>query len=113
MTRRILNCLGIPATRSGQQYIEYAVILSKKDRTLLLSITKRLHPLVAEHFGVSIRSVERNIRYCVKCCWETGNRELLNEIAGYRLHCCPYAGEFIAMLVDYETGRDFQRSVNA
>ena len=102
MNQRTLDALGIPATKHGHWYIEYAVEISTADRSLLLSITKRLYPEIAAHFHMSSQSVEQCIRYSIRQGWETGNRQLFYDIAGYQLKSCPYASEFIAMLVDYE-----------
>ena len=93
----------MPATKYGHWYLEYAIQISRVDRTLLLSVTKRLYPRIAEHFHTSPQSVEHSIRYCIKQSWEAGNRPLFHEIAGRQLSGCPYASEFIAMLADYES----------
>ena len=106
MTRRILNRLGINASVFGYVYIDYAVGLVKQDRELLNHVTSKLYPAVASHFGVSPTSVERTIRYAISNCWEKGNRQLLNDIAGRELTERPYTREFIAMLADYMEDSD-------
>ena len=98
----VLNRLGIAASKYGYRYIECAIELVRENRDLLLAVTTRLYPSVAAHFHVSPSSVEHNIRYCLEHCWNTGDRNLFNEIAGYPLQYRPYTREFIAMLADYQ-----------
>ena len=102
MTRLILNRLGISASSSGYRYLECAIDLVQKDRSRLLAVTTALYPAIASCYQVSPASVEHCIRYCLNRCWERGNRELLNQIAGVSLQYRPYAREFIAMLADYD-----------
>ena len=102
MTRLILNRLGISASSSGYRYLECAIDLVQKDRSRLLAVTTALYPAIASCYQVSPASVEHCIRYCLNRCWERGNRELLNQIAGFSLQYRPYAREFIAMLADYD-----------
>lgn len=73
----------------------------EKTRSLVKHVTTRLYPQVAEHFGVTATSVERTIRYAISCCWEKGNRRLLNTIAGRELYERPYTREFVAMVADF------------
>lgn len=101
MTHQLLNRLGIIGSQRGQGYILCAVSAVQADRTLLHAVTTRLYPLVARQLGTTARAVGRGIGRSLACCWETGNRALLEEIAGRRLTECPYPREFIAMIADY------------
>lgn len=78
-----------------------AVNAVRADRTLLQAVTTRLYPLVAMQYGATDKAVGRAIGRSLACCWDAGNRALLEEIAGRRLTEHPYPREFIAMLADY------------
>lgn len=107
--RRILNRLGINSSVFGFCYIEYAVGLVQQNRNLISHVTTQLYPMIADYYAVTPASVERAIRYAINCCWERGNRRLLNDIAGRDLTERPYTREFIAMLADYDEDSEFLR----
>lgn len=100
-TRLLLNRLGILGSQCGQGYIECAVSAVQADRTLLTAVTGRLYPLVAQRLGTTSRAVGRGIGRSLECCWEAGDRALLEAVAGRRLKARPYPREFIAMLADF------------
>lgn len=50
----------------------------------LLLVTKWLYPDVANRYGTSWKSVERNIRTAANVAWES-NKEALSEYAGFTL----------------------------
>lgn len=93
--------LGIYATYLGYYYLAYSIKLTLQDETYLLNLTRVLYPEVARKFNVSTACVERNIRTAISVCWKHGNREFLNNIAGYVLQSKPTNGEFIAMMTGY------------
>ena len=102
MILQILNRLGILGSQRGQGYILCAVNAVRADRTLLQAVTTRLYPLVAKQHGATDKAVGRAIGRSLACCWDAGNRALLEDIAGRRLTVRPYPREFIAMLVDFD-----------
>ena len=86
------------AVCSLRKELVYAVELVLSDEEYLLYMTKRLYPDIGKHFHTSASNVERSIRTIVTICWNEGNRELLDHIAGYRLLRKPTTGEFISIL---------------
>lgn len=97
-TESLIRRLGICSVYRGYYYLVYAVELVLSDEEYLLYMTKRLYPDIGKHFHTSASNVERSIRTIVTICWNEGNRELLNHIAGYQLLRKPTTGEFISIL---------------
>jgi two-component system response regulator (stage 0 sporulation protein A) len=78
----ILLKMGFQARNRGYRYLRDAVIIGYKDSTVLESVTKRLYPLVAERYGVSIFQVESSIRNTIELAWEEGNPKELQAYLG-------------------------------
>ena len=81
----LVRRLGICSVYRGYYYLVYAVELVLHDEEYLLFMTKRLYPDIGKHFHTSASNVERSIRTIVTICWNEGNRNLLDRIAGYQL----------------------------
>ncbi len=92
--------LGITANYSGARFIAYAVFLSVQNEDRLRLVTKQLYPDVANHFDVSVNSVERNIRTSIDIAWRR-NSALLRQLARYPLVKKPSSVQFISILADY------------
>ena len=101
----LLQKLGIHAIYRGYPYLVCALKLVTRNPEYLLYITKWLYPDVAKNFHSTESSVERSIRTAVNACWNEGNRELLNQLAGYDLTRKPTNGEFLSILSFYLTRR--------
>ena len=97
----IVQKLGIHSIYCGYAYIIYATELASEDNVYLLAITKWLYPEIAARFDTTCSRVERGIRTVVNSCWQDGNIEFLNEMAGHPLCKKPTSGEFIAILSEY------------
>lgn len=97
----IVQKLGIHSIYCGYAYIIYAAELASENDGYLLAITKWLYPEIAAHFDTTCSRVERGIRTVVNSCWQDGNIEFLNEMAGHPLCKKPTSGEFIAILSEY------------
>lgn len=82
-------------------YVIYAAELASENSGYLLAITKWLYPEVAAPYNTTCSRVERGIRTVVNSCWQDGNKEFLNEMAGHPLCKKPTSGEFIAILSEY------------
>ncbi len=100
-TKLLIHKLGISSKYAGFDMLIYAVNLTCENEDMLKSITKKLYPQIAKHFNTSSLCVERNIRTVINVCWEKGNRELLNEIAGYPLKEKPSVSEFIDIIATH------------
>lgn len=55
------------------------------------------NPDIGKAYKARWPSVERAIRTCVISCWERGNRDFLNEMAGYPLRERPTVSEFFSI----------------
>lgn len=97
----LIHKLGISSKYAGFDMLEYAITLTCENDVILKSITKKLYPQIAKHFNTTSLCVERNIRTIINVCWEKGNRELLNEIAGYQLKEKPSVSKFIDIIATY------------
>lgn len=99
--KQLLSSLGIARTYIGFSQAAYAIHLATHHEDVLDRITKDLYPAVADHFGVSAGSVERNIRTVIQTFWKRGNRTLYNKISGCEVEDKPRNGEFISTLATY------------
>lgn len=102
----LIHRLGICSIYKGYSYLVYAVELVVRNEEYLLYITKALYPDIAKYFHSTSSRIERSLRTVITNCWNEGNRELLNRIAGYELQRKPTTGEFIALLAYYVKNHD-------
>ena len=99
----IFITVGIPAHIKGYQYLREAIKLTIDNPEIINSITKRLYPEVADHFGTSPSKVERAIRHAIEVAWNRGKIENINTLFGVRVYNHnekPTNGEFIALVAD-------------
>lgn len=99
--KNLIHSLGIPSTYIGFHQLYHSVMIAAKNEDCLLSITKRLYPVVAAKFNTTGICVERNIRTVIEYFWNNGDHQRLDEIAGFHVAQKPTAGEFISMLSFY------------
>lgn len=92
---QLLRSLGVTGTLKGFRYAIYMIGLVEQDPAATTLITKYLYPETAKHFQVSTGAVERDLRTVIRVCWQKGNRELLDEIAGTHLLAQPTNGVFL------------------
>lgn len=97
----VIHALGVPRTYIGFRHLNHAILVAMENEDNLLSVTKRIYPVVAEKFQTNATCVERNLRTVIKVCWDRGNRQFLDQIAGYKIPQKPSTGEFISMLAVY------------
>ena len=95
--KELLRKLGIWPNLSGYQYLLKGLEMVREDPAYLQYVTKRLYPEIASVYRMSWPSVERAIRTTLICCWDRGNREFLNQMAGYCLRDRPTVSEFFAI----------------
>ncbi len=99
-----LKSLGIPAHLSGYRYIRAAILMTAQDAQLLMPITKKLYPTIAERYGTTKSCVERAIRHAISVSWSRGNKKLITDIFGYssdnKSIPHPTNAEYIAMASD-------------
>lgn len=98
---RIVRRLGFLFSYQGTSCLVDAVMLCIQDPEALTAVTKRVYPAIAKAKGTKWRSVERNLRTTLDVFWERGNREFLNELAGYELRVRPSVAEVINYITGY------------
>ena len=95
--KELLKKLGIWPNLNGYQYLLKGFELIQENSDYLQCVTKRLYPDIGKVYKAKWPSVERAIRTCVISCWERGNRDFLNEMAGYPLRERPTVSEFFSI----------------
>ena len=93
----LLKELKIWPNFNGYQYLMKGFALIRENPDYLQSVTKRLYPDIARDYKLGWSSVERAIRTVLNNCWNRGNRELLDQMAGYHLNRRPTVSEFFAL----------------
>ena len=97
----ILRSLGMHPKYKGYTYILFILQLTQLHPTYIYSMNEILYKTTAQEFGVSVVSVERNIRFVIKRTWEFGNAaELMRLFDVYDAKYAPTNGEFIAVLTE-------------
>ena len=99
----LLKDLGVRPELEGYKYIKDALLLLIEEEGNL-KITKQVYPMVAEKFGVTPQSVERNIRHCIQdVCINTPVETLYNILGtGSRPNEVWYTNSnFLARLYEY------------
>ncbi len=99
--QKLLFRLGIRSTYQGFRYLCYGLTLCEKNEDYLLAVYKKLYLDIGKHYEVSRDSVEHCLRTVINACWDKGNRELLINIAGYKITQRPTNSEFIDILHHY------------
>lgn len=97
----ILRRLGFLYSYNGTKNLVDAVLLCYREPDALTAVTKRVYPEIAKQQGTRWRNVERNMRTALEAFWDRGNRELLNDLAGFKLRVRPSVGEVINYIVGY------------
>ena len=95
--KELLKKLGIWPNLNGYQYLLKGFELIQENSDYLQCVTKRLYPDIGKVYKAKWPSVERAIRTCVISCCERGNRDFLNEMAGYPLRERPTVSEFFSI----------------
>ena len=97
----VLHDLGIKRTYQGYYHLATAIQLVIEKEERLLYIHKWLYQEVALVHKTTPFCVERNIRTVKTFCWNNGERDKLNSIAGCSLKQMPSNSEFIDILSCY------------
>lgn len=92
----ILMDIGITPNLSGFRYTKTAIELIQQDETMLLPITGKLYPTIAEKHQSTPSRVERAMRHAIQVAWEAGK---LKKIYPW-FHSWPTNGEFLATLAE-------------
>lgn len=74
--------IGFQARNSGYRYLRDAVLIGYNDSELLGAVTKRLYPVLAKRYDVSVFQVESSIRNTIELAWEEGDQRELRACLG-------------------------------
>ncbi len=97
----VVRRLGLNGTYQGMMGMVHGVDLAYDQPRILSAVTKELYPEIARRVGGTGKTVERNLRTAATACWKIGDRDFLDEIAGFPLQEPPTSGELIDYLVYY------------
>jgi len=97
----VLRAVGGCGTKKGFTGIIWGVSFALEDPAMLYAVTKDLYPAIADAMGMNMQAILRDMRALVTWCWDFGDREMLNRVAGRKLLDKPSVGEFIDMLAGY------------
>ncbi len=100
---KIIHQIGVPAHIKGYQYLRTAILMTVSDSNIINSVTKVLHPSVAQQYSTTTSRVERAIRHAIEVAWDRGDVDTLNSYFGYTIQNSrgkPTNSEFIAMIAD-------------
>ena len=97
----VLHDLGIKRTYQGYYHLATAIRLVIENEERLLYVHKWLYQEIANLHDTTPFCVERNIRTVKIRCWKSGNRAILETIAGCHLNQIPSNSEFIDILSCY------------
>ena len=78
----VFQKIGIPVNTKGHIFLKDAILLSLQREELLLSITKKMYPLIAGKHETTPNRVERAIRHAIEIAWERGSLKTAWEICG-------------------------------
>ena len=98
--------VGIRCDLRGFNYLEYAICQIIMSPKKVKNFNKGLYIEMAEHFGVDVRSIERDIRNAIDNTSENKSFRTLNELFGmalYNLDDKPTATELIKLMVEFYT----------
>jgi two-component system response regulator (stage 0 sporulation protein A) len=80
---RYLFAMGVSAHHDGFKFIREAVAIYLDSRNRNIGITTDIYPEIASRYGVSVKIVERSIRYAIEMAWLRGNVENQYRLFGY------------------------------
>lgn len=80
---RYLFAMGVSAHHDGFIYIREAVALYLESRSRNVGITTDVYPELARRYDVSVKVIERSIRYAIETAWLRGNVENQYRLFGY------------------------------
>lgn len=80
---RYLLATGFSARHSGFPYIKMAIVIAVNDDSNNLKLTTVIYPEVAKYYNVSVRTVERTIRYAIDAAWLRGDLDAQHRLFGY------------------------------
>ncbi len=77
---QLLNKIGFSMHHNGYRYICCAILILSDNPSYLKNLNKYLYPIIANHYNVSVSSVERCIRISIESAWLNGDMEFNNHL---------------------------------
>ncbi|MEG1547705.1 MAG: sporulation initiation factor Spo0A C-terminal domain-containing protein [Clostridia bacterium] len=97
----VLRAIGMHPKYRGYAYMMRILRITRDYPERVYCASGELYPIVANEFGVSIASVERNVRFAIKRTWECGKKvELKRLFQVYDTDYVPTNCEFIAVITE-------------
>ena len=99
-----LKAFGIPAYLHGRGYLQQAIQMALRDRSVLHGITKVLYPDLAKLFHTTAPCIERSMRSAVLKAWANGTPEERRAYFGPTFDGfdkAPSNGRFIAAIAEF------------
>lgn len=101
MVVQILRRLRVSPSYLGMRNLVDAVVLCCEDPEALSAVTKWVYPAVAQMSHTKWKNVEFNLRTVRDTIWKRGDREFLNELAGFEVLVRPSVGELLGFMTYY------------
>lgn len=99
--KTILLRAGIYPKLVGYDYLIAALKIAVNDPCVVKNVTNLLYPVVAEHFGTSVGSVERGIRHALEVSCKRDKLSKINDVVGADIFASgdrPTNAEFLSLV---------------
>lgn len=100
--RELLGQIGIPQ-HCGGEYLLRAIEIVWLDSRLIKSLSAKVYPAVAEHFGANEKHIPRAMRHVIDAAWRDGEMEMQYKLFGDTIDAkrgSPTLSEMIARIAD-------------
>ena len=102
-TSNVLLQIGIPSNVAGSKYLLKAVQIAVNEPSYVMSVTRRVYPIIAIEFNTKVSNIERAIRHAIDIAWNKNKIIQLNSLFGIEIYSQndkPTNSEFIALLAE-------------
>ena len=102
-TSNILLQIGIPSNVAGSKYLLKAVQIAVNEPSAVMSVTRKVYPIIAIEFSTKVSNIERAIRHAIDISWNKNKIIQLNSLFGIEIYTQndkPTNSEFIALLAE-------------
>ncbi len=85
-----LNYLGIQKKYTGYYFLVEVMHILINENKRVRSFSKEVYPRIAEKYGTTPWTIERNIRSVISNCWSLDLMEKLNVYSPQKPNCCQF-----------------------
>ena len=99
----ILNNLCVTPNYNGYTYLREAIKISLNEPISSRGFSTKIYPHIAKKFGVSVASIERNIRTAINKSWDRASTEIKSDMFGLfaaNKQWKPTNSEYILIIAD-------------